>query len=62
MSPSVYANSWAEGGNAVWKAPPQPAVYDVTLTISDGVIRVKQSVLLDVRESANGTAEPTPVP
>jgi hypothetical protein len=50
------------GGNVVWRAPPQPAVYDITLIVSDGVVRVKQSVLLDVREGTTGAVEATPVP
>ncbi|HXH20932.1 MAG TPA: hypothetical protein VNN10_02805 [Dehalococcoidia bacterium] len=44
-------------GNVVWKAPPQAGVYDVSLIVSDGVVRAIQKVVLDVRAPAAG---PTP--
>jgi spore germination protein YaaH len=46
-------------GNIVWKAPPQPGPYDITLIISDGVIRAAQKIVLDVRP-ANTTSEVAP--
>jgi hypothetical protein len=36
-------------GNIVWKAPAQPGSYEVSLVVSDGVIRAMQTVILDVR-------------
>lgn len=51
-------------GNIVWRAPAQPGAYDITLTVSDGVIRAQQKVVLQVNEaSTNGsTAQPTATP
>lgn len=46
-------------GNVVWKAPAQTGVYDVSLVVSDGVIRATQKVVLDVRPAQ---ASPTPRP
>jgi hypothetical protein len=36
-------------GNIVWKAPAQPGAYEVSLIVSDGVIRAMQTVVLEVR-------------
>jgi hypothetical protein len=50
-------------GNVVWKAPAQAGVYDVSLTISDGVVRATQKVVLDVRPPpASGTAPTSGTP
>jgi hypothetical protein len=56
-------------GSMVWKAPAQPGPYDVTLIVSDGIIRVGQRVVLDVRAPGatgtprpSGTGTPTPRP
>ena len=38
-------------GNIVWKAPAQPGSYEVSLIVSDGVIRAMRTVVLDVRGS-----------
>jgi len=38
-------------GNIVWKAPPQPGSYDVSLVVSDGVIRAMRKVVLEVKPS-----------
>src|SRR4029079_11575767 len=53
-------------GNVVWTAPAQPGAYDVSLIISDGVMRVAQKVTLTVgtgattgTPTASGTARPT---
>jgi hypothetical protein len=46
-------------GNIVWKAPPQPGSYDITLIISDGVIRAAQKIVLDVRPP-NTTSQTAP--
>lgn len=35
-------------GNIVWRAPSQPGAYDISLIVSDGVIRAKQTVRLEV--------------
>jgi hypothetical protein len=52
-------------GNVVWRAPAQAGVYDVSLVISDGVVRATQKVILDVRPaqatpSPSGTGTPRP--
>jgi hypothetical protein len=39
-------------GNLVWTAPAQPGVYDVTLIVSDGVIRAARSIELQVQAPA----------
>lgn len=44
-------------GNIVWKAPPQPGAYDVSLVVSDGVIRAMQKIVLEVK--ASGAAAPS---
>jgi hypothetical protein len=49
-------------GNVVWKAPAQAGVYDVSLVISDGVIRATQKVVLDVRPVAAATPSGTGTP
>jgi hypothetical protein len=58
-------------GNVVWKAPPQPGSYDISLVVSDGVIRAAQKQVLEVRvpgpsgspgPAASGTARPTGSP
>jgi hypothetical protein len=46
-------------GNIVWKAPAQPGPYDITLIVSDGVIRAAQKIVLDVRP-ANTTSQVAP--
>jgi hypothetical protein len=40
-------------GNIVWRAPAQPGSYDVSLIVSDGVIRAMQTVSLQVRAPAS---------
>jgi hypothetical protein len=51
-------------GNVVWKAPAQPGAYDVSLIVSDGVLRVEQKVTLTVGQGTTGTptASGTPRP
>lgn len=49
----------ASEGLAVWNAPMQMGVYEVTLVVSDGVIFVGQQLSLRVAEQQR---EPTPVP
>jgi hypothetical protein len=54
-------------GNIVWKAPAQPGAYDVSLVISDGVIRAAQKIVLEVRPQSAaappaGTPGPTATP
>lgn len=55
----------------IWRAPDQPGNYDVTLIVSDGVIRVGQRVNFIVRPFGSptppvppgaGTATPVPLP
>ncbi|HLF77148.1 MAG TPA: hypothetical protein VJB57_06605 [Dehalococcoidia bacterium] len=47
-------------GNIVWKAPAQPGSYDISLIVSDGVIRASQKIVLEVRPpGASGTASPS---
>jgi hypothetical protein len=43
-------------GNIVWKAPAQPGAYDVSLIVSDGVIRAAQKIILEVRPPAAATS------
>jgi hypothetical protein len=38
----------ASAGNIVWRAPAQPGSYEVSLIVSDGVIRAMQTVTLQV--------------
>ena len=45
-----------ERGAAVWRAPTQPGLYDVTLVVSDGVVFIGQQLGLRV---AVGTPTPT---
>jgi hypothetical protein len=49
-------------GNIVWKAPAQPGAYDISLVVSDGVIRAEQKLVLNVGTSgtpvAGGTTRP----
>ncbi|MPZ50614.1 MAG: hypothetical protein GEU75_15170 [Dehalococcoidia bacterium] len=49
-------------GNIVWKAPAQPGAYDVSLIVSDGVIRAMQKIVLDVRPAASGSPVPAGTP
>jgi hypothetical protein len=42
-------------GNVIWKAPAQPGRYDVSLIVSDGVVRAAQKISLEVR--APGAAQ-----
>jgi spore germination protein YaaH len=63
----VQAGSSEPGakGNVVWKAPAQPGAYDVSLIVSDGVIRAEQKVTLTVGQGAttgSPTASGTPRP
>jgi cell division septation protein DedD len=46
-----------EGGEAVWRAPDEVGVYDITLVVSDGVVFVGQQIALRVSE---GQQEPAP--
>ena len=45
-------------GSVVWKAPPQPGSYDVSLIVSDGVIRAAQKVVLQVAASPAAPSAP----
>jgi spore germination protein YaaH len=47
-------------GNVVWKAPPQPGGYEVSLIVSDGVIRAQQKLLLQVAATPGATTTTTP--
>lgn len=50
-------------GNIVWKAPNQPGAYDISLVVSDGVIRAQQKIVLEVRPpSATTPTAATPTP
>ncbi len=50
-------------GNLVWTAPQQPGSYEVTLIVSDGVIRASRSIELEVQAPAPGTGStPTTTP
>ena len=52
-------------GNVVWRAPSQPGDYEVSLIVSDGVIRAAQKMILRVQAAAATpapTATPTRVP
>ena len=59
-----FAPSWsaasgtlsAEGGESVtWTAPQEPGTYEVTLVVSDGVVRVGQRFSLEVVEPSTAT-------
>jgi hypothetical protein len=39
-------------GNLVWTAPAQPDSYEVSLIISDGVIRASRTIQLQVQAPA----------
>jgi spore germination protein YaaH len=39
-------------GNLVWTAPAQPGAYDISLVVSDGVIRASRSIQLNVQAPA----------
>jgi hypothetical protein len=39
-------------GNLVWTAPAQPGTYDVSLIVSDGVIRASRSIQISVQAPA----------
>lgn len=45
-------------GNLVWKAPAQPGAYDISLIVSDGVIKAYQKIVLTV-QSPGATPAPT---
>ena len=48
-------------GNIVWRAPAQPGSYDVSLIVSDGVIRAAQKIVMEVRApGASGTPVASP--
>jgi hypothetical protein len=49
-------------GSAVWKAPPQPGVYDVSIIVSDGVIRGTQKIIIEVRPAGSTAPTPTGTP
>lgn len=57
----VQAGSSEAGtkGNLVWKAPAQAGRYDISLVVSDGVIRASQRIVLEVAV-AGSTPAPTP--
>jgi spore germination protein YaaH len=57
----VQAGSTDQGnkGNIVWKAPAQPGAYDISLVVSDGVIRAEQKVVLEVKAAAATTTTPS---
>jgi hypothetical protein len=40
-------------GNIIWKAPAQPGAYEVSLIVSDGVIRAMQTITLQVSATNN---------
>jgi len=40
-------------GNIIWKAPAQPGAYEVSLIVSDGVIRAMQTITLQVAATNN---------
>jgi hypothetical protein len=52
----------SQRGNVVWRAPAQPGSYEVFLIISDGVIRVSQKVVVEVRSATTTVALPTRTP
>jgi hypothetical protein len=35
-------------GNIIWQAPAQPGAYEISLVVSDGVIRAMQTITLQV--------------
>jgi hypothetical protein len=48
-------------GNIVWRAPAQPGSYDVSLIVSDGVIRAAQKIVMEVKApGAGGTPVASP--
>jgi hypothetical protein len=57
----VQAGSTDQGnkGNIVWKAPAQPGAYDISLVVSDGVIRAEQKIVLQVNAAAGTTTTPS---
>ena len=55
---SLDSSPTDERGNVVWQAPAQPGVYDISLIVSDGVIRASQKLVLEVLPEA--TAAPPP--
>ena len=60
---NVQAGSSDAGtkGNIVWKAPAQTGAYDISLVVSDGVIRAQQQIVLEVRSpSSTPTTSGTP--
>jgi cell division septation protein DedD len=68
---SAGAIEGGEGGEAVWRAPDEVGVYDITLVVSDGVVFVGQQIALRVSEgqqepaptaTPEPTASPTPAP
>jgi hypothetical protein len=46
-------------GNLVWRAPAQPGNYDISLVISDGVMRAAQKIVLTVG-GAGPSGSPSP--
>lgn len=56
---SAGAIEGGEQGVAVWRAPAQVGVYDVSLVVSDGVVFLGQQISLRV---ANDQQEPAPTP
>ncbi|MGE0685606.1 MAG: hypothetical protein AB7P33_02595 [Dehalococcoidia bacterium] len=57
----VQAGSTDQGnkGNIVWKAPAQPGAYDISLVVSDGVIRAEQKIVLEVKAPVATTGTPS---
>jgi spore germination protein YaaH len=47
--------SSTSGGSVTWTAPTDPGTYDVTLIVSDGVVRAGQKVSLEVAEAPAAT-------
>jgi spore germination protein YaaH len=45
------------GSTVQWQAPPEPGIYEVTLVVSDGVVRVGQQLAMEVLAPA-GEASP----
>ncbi len=54
---SAGAFEGGEGGEAVWRAPDEVGVYNITLVVSDGVVFIGQEIALRVSE---GQQEPAP--
>ena len=42
-------------GNLIWQAPTQPGFYDISLIVSDGVIRAAQKIILEVKPGATSS-------